>query len=195
MNLDVVERAKAGDKQAFGELYDAYKDMVFRFVYFRVGNRRLAEDLTSDTFLRAMKRIDTWEWQGKDVGAWLVTIARNLVADHYKSAYCRLERAHGDVLEYDLVDPGPDPEAAAVSHLTNLAVLAAVKRLSPEQQKCIVLRFLSGFSVAETAQAMGKNEGTVKALQYRAVRALARLMPADYVPEPRVPAGRGQRWI
>jgi RNA polymerase sigma-70 factor, ECF subfamily len=64
-----------------------------------------------------------------------------------------------------------------VDHITNVALLTAVKQLNPEQQECIVLRFLHGFSVAETAQAMGRNEGAVKALQYRAVRALARLLP------------------
>lgn len=76
----LVERAQAGEAEAFGLIYDRYVDTVFRFVYFRVGNRQLAEDLTSDTFLRALKRIGSFTWQGRDLGAWLVTIARNLVA-------------------------------------------------------------------------------------------------------------------
>ncbi|MCP2326465.1 RNA polymerase sigma-70 factor (ECF subfamily) [Hamadaea flava] len=180
----LVERAQAGEAAAFGLIYDRYVDTVFRFIYFRVGNRPLAEDLTSDTFLRALKRIGSFTWQGRDLGAWLVTIARNLVADHFKSGRYRLEVTTGDVLDADREDRGPEgsPEAAVVDHITNVALLTAVKQLNPEQQECIVLRFLQGFSVAETAQAMGKNEGAIKALQYRAVRALARLLPEGFQP-------------
>jgi RNA polymerase sigma-70 factor (ECF subfamily) len=180
----LVERAQAGESEAFGLIYDRYVDTVFRFIYFRVGNRQLAEDLTSDTFLRALKRIGSFTWQGRDLGAWLVTIARNLVADHFKSGRYRLEVTTGDVLDADREDRGPEgsPEAAVVDHITNVALLSAVKQLNPEQQECIVLRFLQGFSVAETAQAMGKNEGAIKALQYRAVRALARLLPEGFQP-------------
>jgi RNA polymerase sigma-70 factor, ECF subfamily len=178
----LVERAQAGDAEAFGLIYDRYMDTVFRFIYFRVGNRQLAEDLTSDTFLRALKRIGSFTWQGRDLGAWLVTIARNLVADHFKSGRYRLEVTTGDVLDADREDRGPEgsPEAAVIDHITNVHLLGAVKQLNAEQQECIVLRFLQGFSVAETAKAMGKNEGAIKALQYRAVRALARLLPDGF---------------
>jgi RNA polymerase sigma-70 factor (ECF subfamily) len=178
----LVERAQAGEAEAFGLIYDRYVDTVFRFIFFRVGNRQLAEDLTSDTFLRALKRIGSFTWQGRDPGAWLVTIARNLVADHFKSGRHRLEVATGDVLDADREDRGPEgsPEAAVVEHITNVTLLSAVKKLNPEQQECIVLRFLQGLSVAETARAMGKNEGAIKALQYRAVRALARLLPEGF---------------
>jgi RNA polymerase sigma-70 factor, ECF subfamily len=180
----LVERAQAGEAEAFGLIYDQYFDTVFRFVYFRVGNRQLAEDLTADTFLRALKRIGTFTWQGRHLGAWLVTIARNLVADHFKSGRYRLEVTIGDVLDAEREDRAPEgsPEAAVVAHITNVTLLKAVKRLNPEQQECIVLRFLQGFSVAETAQAMGKNEGAIKALQYRAVRSLARLLPDGFQP-------------
>jgi RNA polymerase sigma-70 factor (ECF subfamily) len=180
----LIERAQSGDGAAFGLLYDRYFDTVFRFVYFRVGNRQLAEDLTADTFLRALKRIGSFTWQGRDLGAWLVTIARNLVADHFKSGRYRLEVTTGDVLDADRPDRGPEgsPEAAVIDHITNVDLLRAVKQLNPEQQECIVLRFLHGFSVAETAQAMNKNEGAIKALQYRAVRALARLLPDGFQP-------------
>jgi RNA polymerase sigma-70 factor (ECF subfamily) len=180
----LVERAQRGDAEAFGLIYDRYMDTVFRFIYFRVGSRPLAEDLTADTFLRALKRIGSFTWQGRDLGAWLVTIARNLVADHFKSGRYRLEVTTGDVLDADKAERGPEgsPEAAVVDHITNVALLRAVKQLNPEQQECIVLRVLHGFSVAETAQAMGKNEGAIKALQYRAVRALHRLLPEGFQP-------------
>src|SRR4029450_11140113 len=85
------------DQDAFGQLYDRYVDVVFRFVLFRVGDRPLAEDLTSETFLRALRRISSVSYQGRDVGAWFVTIARNLVLDHVKSSRYRLEMTTADV--------------------------------------------------------------------------------------------------
>lgn len=178
----LVKRAQAGEAEAFGLIYDRYVEIVFRFIYFRVGNRPLAEDLTSETFLRALRRIGSVTWQGRDLGAWLVTIARNLVADHFKSGRYRLEIATGDLPDPEREDRDPKgaPESAVVGHLTNVTLLTAVTQLKPEQQECIVLRFLQGFSVAETAKAMGKNEGAIKALQYRAVRALARRLPAGF---------------
>jgi RNA polymerase sigma-70 factor, ECF subfamily len=180
----LVERAQAGEAEAFGLIYDRYFDTVFRFVYFRVGNRQLAEDLTADTFLRALKCIGSVTWQGRDLGAWLVTIARNLVADQFKSGRYRHEVTGADVHQREREDRGPEgsPESAVIDHITNVALLKAVKQLNPEQQECIVLRFLQGFSVAETAQAMGRNEGAIKALQYRAVRTLARLFPDGFQP-------------
>lgn len=178
---NLVQLAQEGSADAFGAVYDRYVDTVFRFVYFRVGNRQLAEDITSDTFLRALKRIGSFTYQGRDLGAWLVTIARNLVADHFKSGRYRLEVTTGDVKD-DQQERGPEgsPESAVVDHITNVALLTAVKCLVPEQQECIVLRFLQGFSIAETAQTMGKNETAIKALQYRAVRALRRLLPDGF---------------
>lgn len=180
----LVQRAQAGDTEAFGAIYDRYADTVFRFIYFRVSTRQTAEDLTSETFLRALRRIGSFTWQGRDLGAWLVTIARNLVADHFKSGRYRLEVSTAEVLDADSPERGPEgsPESAVVDKLTNQTLLEAVKRLNPEQQECIVLRFLQGFSVAETAQTMGKNEGAIKALQYRAVRSLARLLPEGFTP-------------
>lgn len=177
--MDIVVRAQGGDADAFGELYDRYVDVVFRYVAYRVANRALAEDLTSETFLRALRRITSYTWQGRDFGAWLVTIARNLIADHFKSGRYRLELATPDLVEAgaDRSEAGPEDEVLA--NLTNATLLDAVKQLNAEQQECIALRFLQGMSVAETAQIMGKNEGAVKALQYRAVKSLSRLLPQD----------------
>jgi RNA polymerase sigma-70 factor (ECF subfamily) len=175
--LALVERAQEGDGEAFGKLYDAYVDTVYRYIYYRVTNRALAEDLTSETFLRALRRISTFTWQGRDFGAWLVTIARNLVADHFKSSRHRLEVPTGEMLDSDQTEAGP--EDSVLAYLSNRALLDAVKQLNSQQQECVTLRFLHGLSVAETARIMGKNDGAIKTLQYRAIRTLARLLPAD----------------
>lgn len=175
-SLALVKRAQAGDAAAFGELYDRYVEMVHRYISYRVANPQLAEDLTSETFLRALRRIGSFTWQGRDVGAWFVTIARNLVADHYKSSRYRLELTTADVTTAAPVPLEDGPEVAVLARLRTAAVLDAVRRLGPQQQECIALRFLQGLSVSETARIMGKNDGSVKALQYRAVRSLGRLL-------------------
>lgn len=174
---ELVERSKHGDAEAFGALYDRYVDLVYRYVYYRVGTAALAEDLVSETFLRALRRIGTFTWQGRDFAAWLVTIARNLVADHYKSGRYRLEISTADLLSAGDRPDEETPEAEVLDRLGQAQLLDAVRRLGSEQQECIVLRFLQGLSVSETARAMGKKEGAIKALQYRAVRSLARLLP------------------
>jgi RNA polymerase sigma-70 factor (ECF subfamily) len=171
----LVRRAQEGDPEAFGELYDHYVTMVHRYVYSRVGDRTLAEDVTSETFVRALRRIDSLSFQGRDVGAWLVTIARNIVRDHVKSSRFRLEVSTADMRDADRATDGP--EDTVVQALTNEQLLACVKQLGPEQQECIALRFLHGLSVSETAEIMGKKDGAIKALQHRAVRRLAGLLP------------------
>lgn len=173
----LVARAQAGDAEAFGELYDRYVEVVYRYIYYRVGSQPLTEDLVSETFLRALRRISSFSWQGRDFAAWLVTIARNLIADHYKSSRYRLEISTADLLEAGDRAAEENPERAVITGMENAALLAAVRHLGAEQQECVVLRFLQGLTVSETAQVMGKNEGAIKALQYRAVRSLARLLP------------------
>jgi len=177
--MDIVSRAQSGDHEAFGELYDRYVDVVYRYIYYRVSNATLAEDLTSETFLRALRRISSYTWQGRDFGAWLVTIARNLIADHFKSGRYRMEVATSDLVEAGADRSQEGPENEVLASITNEALLEAVKKLNPEQQECVSLRFLQGMSVAETAAIMGKNEGAIKALQYRAVKSLSRLLPED----------------
>jgi RNA polymerase sigma-70 factor (ECF subfamily) len=171
----MVRRAQEGDAEAFGELYDHYVTLVHRYAYHRVGDRATAEDVTSETFVRALRRIDSLSFQGRDVGAWLVTIARNIIRDQVKSSRYRLEVATADMRDADRATDGP--EDAVVQQLTNEQLLACVKQLASEQQECIALRFLQGMSVSETAEIMGKKEGAIKALQHRAVRRLAGLLP------------------
>jgi RNA polymerase sigma-70 factor (ECF subfamily) len=177
--VTLVRLAQEGSAEAFGQLYHIYADTVFRYIYYRVSTKVLAEDLTSETFLRALRRITTFSWQGRDFGAWLVTIARNLVADHFKSSRHRMEVSTGEMLDSNEVEASP--EDSVLESLSNAALLDAVHRLNDQQRECVTLRFLQGLSVAETADIMGKNEGAIKTLQYRAVRTLARLLPAEMV--------------
>jgi RNA polymerase sigma-70 factor (ECF subfamily) len=171
----LVKAAQDGDMAAFGELFDRYYDVVFRFVLFRVGDRTLAEDIASETFVRGLRRISSVSYMGRDIGAWFITIARNLIFDHVKSSRYRLEQATSDIIELSPSTNGPEQQV--LDGATNEELLRCVRKLNPDQQECIQLRFLQGLSVAETAQIMDRNEGAVKALQHRAVRRLAQLLP------------------
>ncbi len=173
--IALVELARGGDAEAFGMLYDHYHTSVYRFVYYRVGSVALAEDLVSETFFRALRSMSSFRWQGKDFGAWLVTIARNLTADHFKAGRTRLEQSTEDMGLHD--SPTEGPENAVLAHLTNEALLSALGQLPTEQQECLVMRFLQGLSISETAAVLARSEGAVKQLQLRGVRNLAKLMP------------------
>ncbi|WP_232679655.1 sigma-70 family RNA polymerase sigma factor [Nocardioides sp. R-C-SC26] len=173
--IALVELARGGDSEAFGQLYDHYHASVYRFLYYRTRSATIAEDLTSDTFFRALRSMTTFRWQGKDFGAWLMTIARNLATDHFKASRTRLELTTDDMGDHD--DATDGPETAVLSSLTNELLLQALTQLPTEQRDCLVMRFLQGMSIAETADVLGRSEGAVKQLQLRGVRNLAKLMP------------------
>lgn len=176
-----VDAAQNGDSAAFGRLYDQYAHVVYRYVLFRVSDHCLAEDITSETFLRALRRIASVSYQGRDVAAWFITIAKNLVLDHVKSSRNRLE-----VPSYELVHGSPTtgaqqrgPEHHVLAAATQVELQRCVRALNPDQRECIRLRFGHGLSVTETAELMQRNEGAIKALQHRAVRRLGQLLPDD----------------
>jgi RNA polymerase sigma-70 factor (ECF subfamily) len=173
--IALVELARKGDADAFGLLYDHYQSSVYRFLFYRTRSGPLAEDLTSETFFRALRSMSNFRWQGKDFGAWLMTIARNLATDHFKSGRARLELTTEDMGLHD--DATEGPEAAVLAGLTNEVLLTALKSLPDEQRDCLIMRFLQGMSIAETAAVLGRSDGAIKQLQLRGVRNLAKLMP------------------
>jgi len=173
--IALVELARGGDTEAFGMLFDHYHPAVYRFLYYRTRSHPLAEDLASETFFRALRSMNNFRWQGKDFGAWLMTIARNLTTDHFKAGRTRLEQTTEDMGVHD--DATDGPESTVLASLTNEMLLEALTKLPKEQQECLVMRFLQGMSIAETAQVLQRSDGAIKQLQLRGVRNLAKLLP------------------
>lgn len=171
----LVDLAKGGDSEAFGQLYDHYADQVFRYIYYRVGSRTLAEDLTSDAFVRALRALPRFTWQGSDFGAWLTTIARNLITDHFKSSRTKREFVADEVPDSDDTRDGPEQEALAND--SHQALMEALRTLPTDQQECLVSRFLLERSIAETAALMERTPGAIKQLQLRAIRTLTKTFP------------------
>jgi RNA polymerase sigma-70 factor (ECF subfamily) len=173
----LVELARGGDAEAFGALYDHYRASIFRFLFYRTRSRPLAEDLTSETFFKALRGLSSFTWQGRDFGAWLTTIARNLAADHFKSARTRLELTTDDMGFHEGSTEGP--ESDVLRALSTEVLVQALSQLPDDQRDCVIMRFLQGLSIAETAEVMGRSDGAIKQLQLRAIRNLAKAMPED----------------
>lgn len=176
--IDMMERAGGGSVAAFADLYDRYVNRVYGFILRRVGDRDLAEDLTADVFTKALRRIDSYTFAGVDPIAWLLTIARNRVHDHFRSARFRLDRTTDPVdidVSADTPDPGLDLERAAVA----VAVQAGLSRLRPDHAEVLHLRFVEELEVAEVAVILGRKPGAVRALQFRAVKALAAVVDLE----------------
>ena len=171
--VQLVGRAQRGDGEAFAQLYDRYVEQVYAYIHHKVRDRHLAEDLTADVFLRALRSLSSFRWQGVDIGAWLVTIARNRVTDHFKSARVRLEQVAEEIGDRAGEDHPDHPESLAIAQELAHVIEQAMHLLKDDHREVLALRFVHDLSVAETAAAMNRSEGAVKALQYRALRALA----------------------
>jgi RNA polymerase sigma-70 factor (ECF subfamily) len=169
---DVIGRARSGDGAAFAELYDLYVDNVYRYLIYRVREPSDAEDLCSEVFTRAFANIHRYTWQGKSFLAWLYTIARNAVTDRRRRERPTVELDNA----YGLAQEGPTAHDRAVHGEEVEALKGAVKHLTSEQQEVLVLRFIENMSSREVASVLGKNEGAIRALQFRALGRLRKLL-------------------
>lgn len=172
----LMERAQDGDPQAFRQLHDRYAAPVRRFVASRVPDS-LADDLTNETFLRAWRALAGFRWQDRDPLAWLLTIARNLIADHWALLRNRLEIPSDDVTPV-LHTSAPGADDVVLDRAAAAGLREAIAKLPPAQRRCVELRFLAEMSVHETAVAMGRQDTAVRALQHRALRSLAATIPS-----------------
>ncbi|MFF7205342.1 sigma-70 family RNA polymerase sigma factor [Streptomyces sp. NPDC008141] len=151
-------------------LYDTYCDAVYRYVYYRVGSKATAEDLTSDTFVQALARLDSFIWKGRDFGAWLVTIARNRVADHFKSSRFRLEVTTGEMLDAREVERSP--EDLVIESFGNSTLLEALNRL-PDRMRETTWLWALGTPTAVIARRLSITPSTVRVHLHQARQRLA----------------------
>ncbi|MCK4263065.1 MAG: sigma-70 family RNA polymerase sigma factor [Dehalococcoidia bacterium] len=173
---DVVSRAIKGDGEAFAQLYRDYFDKIYRYVYLRCGNRAEAEDLTQEVFVKALEAIGSYRWRNLPFASWLFRIAHNHVIDQLRKQG-KVERV--ELEDNIVVADEPNPALVAEERFEVEELRDKIKKLSPAQREVISLRFGAGFSTAEVSEALGKNTGTVKALQYNGIVALRKLMLGD----------------
>lgn len=168
----LIRQAQGGDKEAFGRLYETYFDRIYRYVALKIGNRTEAEDMTQQVFLKAYKSISSYKWKGVPFSSWLFRIAHNLMVDFFR----RRARRPTVPLDESLVTGGEDPMKVVELRFDVERVAVATRRLTDAQREVISLRFAGGLAIAEVAQAMGKSQGAIKALQHSAIAALRRLL-------------------
>ncbi|HLQ05216.1 MAG TPA: RNA polymerase sigma factor [Verrucomicrobiae bacterium] len=168
-------RASRGESAAFGLLYDKHVAAIYRYVYYRVRDDAEAEDLTSDVFMRALKAMPRYEPRQAFL-AWLYRIARNAVIDRARRGNRQV--SYEDALEHPTPDQIVVPDEQVLAHSDNETLRGALAKLTPLQQEVIVLRFLEGYSTEEIAKIVGKREGTVRGIQFRAIGTLRQLIPS-----------------
>ncbi len=174
LERQTVDRARTGDQQALADLYDWYMPRVYRYAVARVGNTAEAEDLTEEVFLKMLGSIGEFRWRDVPFSSWLFRIAHNHVATHFRRAAQR-----GGVtseIPEAMADWRHDIAASVEERITLDEVRRAADRLPEAQREVIALRFAVGLSIADTAKALGKREGNVKALQHKAVAKLQKML-------------------
>ena len=174
--LDLVRKAQGGDADAYSAIFDQHYSPVYRYLFYRLGDVKLAQDLTSEVFVRMVEKLDTFEPSGRPLLAWLYTIARNLVADDY--------RRNGKVTHLPLDEAltsgmHANPVRQAEQSLLADCLRLVIEKLTEDQQQVILLKYVENQSNAQVARILGKTQGAVKSLQHRALASLRRALEEE----------------
>lgn len=167
---DVLGRAIAGDKEAFGVLYERYVGKIFTYIFYRTGNIHDAEDLTERVFYRAIEHIGRYRQRGVPFSAWLYRIAHNLVANWHRDRQRRQEVPIDDLL--DLPSKLDPPEQTMMNTMDTERLMRVIQSLPAERQEILILKFVQELSNAEIGRIMGRSEGAIKSLYHRTLLAL-----------------------
>ncbi len=168
----ILARAIQGDREAFGELYRRYVQRIYNYIYYRVGNPHDAEDLTARVFYRVLRNIHRYEDRGLPFSAYLYRIAHNVVANWHRDNQRRAEIPL-DAL-WSLQDDSPAPEVTLLRNEEYERLMTVIRRLPPDRQQLLILKFVERLSNAEIGQIMGRTEGAIKSLYHRTLLALRR---------------------
>jgi RNA polymerase sigma-70 factor (ECF subfamily) len=170
-----LKRLAQMDPRAVTEVHDRHFAELFRYAHYRVSSPEVAEDIVSDVFVRLLEAAKRGKAPHSNLRGWLFSTCSNAINDHFRKRYKHAPRRLSDTLAAD--DPGPAKTLDVQEHLTHLN--AALAQLTPDQQHVIALRFGAGYSLQETARLTGRQVNAVKALQFRAIQALRRLMDVE----------------
>ncbi len=168
----LVRRATRHDREAFAQLYDRFVDKIFKYIYYKVGTRAEAEDLTAQVFMKAWQAIGHYRWMDRPFAAWLYRIAHNSVVDYF--------RTRRDVSSLEEMPYLEQENVATLDELTQQRMTAdvlrrAISRLTQDQQRVIILRFIEGYSTEQVALILSKQPGAVRTLQHRALAGLSNI--------------------
>ncbi len=171
----LIQKAGKGDGNAFGTLYDAYMPRIYRFVFLKTGRKQDAEDITHQVFLSAWQNIGKYESKGFPFSSWLYRIASNAVIDHYRT---KREHRNIETVPEEIIAETPDLEGRIDTAFELELVKTALSQLEEDQQNILLMKFVDELSNKEIAEALGKNEGTVRVIQHRALKQLKKHVDA-----------------
>lgn len=172
LNPNLIHRAQQGEPAVVGELYERYQLIIFRYLYYRIGDLQTAEDLTSEVFIRMISALPGYSHQNVSFQSWLFRIARNLSIDHYR----RINLRKDVPLEENQIASNDDPLDMVEQGLTSEQLKQALEKISTDQRDVVVMRFVTGMSIREVAQVMNKSQDSIKGLQRRALMALREIL-------------------
>jgi RNA polymerase sigma-70 factor (ECF subfamily) len=177
-DADLIQKAKSGDAEAFGDLYERYAESVFRFVYSQTSNRFDAEDLTGDVFLRAWQSLSRYEERGFSFSAYLFRIARNVMIDRSRKLKPVSELPEDEI---SVGEPmlNSEPSTILAAKLQHNELVKTLEKLREDYRTVLVLRFFNNLTTEETSDVMGRSKGSVRVLQHRALSALRDLLPSQ----------------
>lgn len=179
-----IRAAIKGNEDAFGYLYEQFADKIYQYFFYRVHSEQEAQDLTAQVFLNAWKAISRYHHENVPFLVWLYAIARNLLINHTKANQKRsMAVVLGEGIAEQVADQSEynNPIGLLVRQADNQALARAFEKLNEEQQQVIYYRFVENWSHAELALLMKKSEGAIRALQFRALETLRRLLTAEEV--------------
>jgi len=176
---ELIKRAKECDSSAFARLYEYYYQDIYNYIYFRIPDASLAEDLTSEVFIKVLESIDSFTFRGFPFSSWLYRIARNMMVDYFRSHQEPVDLP----LEEGVLPAERDTSDVFDRELTQQRLAQALSNLTEDQQQVVILRFVDGLSNTDMAQVLGKSEGAIKSLQYRALSSLSRFLEIDQTSE------------
>jgi RNA polymerase sigma-70 factor (ECF subfamily) len=165
--------AAVSDRSAFARIYERHVDLVYRHLVFRTGNRDLAEDLTSETFIRALRAIERFEWRGIQLRSWLLRIADSAAADYFRR---RANTSNSGVIPEA---PTESAEARMERELGAVALYQAIDHLSENQRLVVLLHLGHGLPHTQIAAILGRSDGAIRMLYSRAIRELRRELADD----------------
>jgi RNA polymerase sigma-70 factor (ECF subfamily) len=174
----LLTRARGYDAQALAEIYDSYAESIYRYLYRYVGDAGHAEDLTSEVFLKLLQVLNTPRAPRDNLPGWLYRVAHNQAMDWFRGQGKQETRSlDGDVDPYPETDAALDTPGAVLERRESQEQLReAIRQLTPEQQRVILLRFGEGLKCTQVAELMGKTEGAIKTQQHRAIKQLRNLL-------------------
>lgn len=163
-------------REVFIQIYNKFRSAIFNYVYYRVGDQNLADDITSEVFVRVVDSYDGKTYETKKIASWLYTIARNLVIDHYRTAG---SKELSKFTDHFPAGESSNPVKQIDKRMTQDCLMVAMERLTEEQKQVILLKFVGRNSNQEISDLLGKSEGAIKSLQHRALASLRRVLEKE----------------